>query len=144
MQAGFGAEDPPDWSEELSINEDWHDPIIAELDGRPVGYMEIIDPAREATHYWGDVEDNLRAIDIFVGNEADLGKGYGAQMMQLALTRCFTPPDVAAVIIDPLVSNNGAIRFYERLGFQHEGVREFYGNDCAVMRLTRDAWAARR
>lgn len=137
VQAGFGAEDPPDWEEELSINEDWHDPVIAEVDGRPVGYMEIIDPAREPTHYWGDVEDNLRAIDIFIGNAADLGKGYGAQMMRLALARCFTPPEITAVIIDPLVSNDDAIRFYERLGFRHNGVRNFYGNDCHVMRLER-------
>ena len=88
VQTGFGTEQPPDWREELSINEDWHDPVIAEVDGRPVGYMEIIDPAREATHYWGDIEPNLRAIDIFVADKADLGKGYGAEMMRLALERC--------------------------------------------------------
>ncbi len=142
VQAGFGAEDPPDWREELSIDEDWHDPVIAEVDGRPVGYMEIIDPAREATHYWGDVEANLRALDIFVGDENDLGKGYGAAMMRLALERCFAAPEVTAVIIDPLVSNVRAIRFYERLGFRHEDVREFDGNECAVMRLTRETWKA--
>ena len=144
VQAGFGDEEPPDWWEELSINEDWHDPVIAEIDGRPVGYMEIIDPAREATHYWGEVEDNLRAIDIFVADEADLGKGYGTAMMRLALARCFAAPDVAAVVIDPLVSNNRAIRFYERLGFRHDGVRDFDGNACAVMRLTRADWTAKK
>ena len=142
VQAGFGEEEPPDWEEELSINEDWHDPVIAELDGCPVGYMEIIDPAREATHYWGDVDENLRAIDIFVADESDLGKGYGAEMMRLALQRCFAAPEVTAIIIDPLLSNTNAIRFYERLGFQHDGVRDFHGNQCAVMRLTRADWTA--
>lgn len=141
VQAGFGAEGPPDWRDELSIEEDWHDPVIAEIGGRPVGYIEIIDPAREATHYWGGVDNNLRALDIFIGNEADLGKGYGAKMMRLALARCFAPGDVTAVIIDPLASNKGAIRFYERLGFQHEGVQKFDDNECAVMRLTRATWA---
>lgn len=143
VQAGFGTEDPPDWREELSINEDWHDPVIAEIDGRPIGYVEIIDPAREATHYWGDVEDNLRALDIFIGAAADLGKGYGGEMMRLALARCFAPPDVTAVIIDPLVSNKAAIRFYERLGFQHEGVQKFDDNECLVMRLERKEWECR-
>ena len=138
--AAFGEEAPPDWREELSINEDWHDPVIAEADGRPIGYIEIIDPAREDTHYWGDIENNLRALDIFIGEESDLGKGYGAQMMRLALDRCFAAPDVEAVVIDPLVSNKDAIRFYERLGFRHEGVRNFSGNDCAVMRLSRKDW----
>jgi aminoglycoside 6'-N-acetyltransferase len=143
VQAGFGAEDPPDWREELTINQDWHDPVIAEIDGRPIGYIEIIDPAREDTHYWGDVGNNLRALDIFIADEADLGKGYGTEMMRLALARCFAPPAVKAVIIDPLVSNTDAIRFYERLGFQHEGVRRFEGNDCAVMRLNRGSWERR-
>ncbi len=143
VQAGFGSEEPPDWREELTINEDWHDPVVAEIDGRPVGYIEIIDPAREETHYWGDVEDNLRALDIFVADEADLGKGYGGEMMRLALARCFASPNVKAVILDPLTDNKGAIRFYERLGFAHEGVQVFEGNECAVMRLTRETWAER-
>ena len=143
VQLGFGEEQPPNWIEELSINEDWHDPVIAEADGRPVGYVEIIDPAREATHYWGEVEDNLRAIDIFIADEKDLSKGYGAVIMRLALERCFAAPDVKAVVIDPLVSNKRAIRFYERLGFQHDGVRNFCGNDCAVMRLSRTVWLNR-
>ncbi len=143
VQAGFGEEDPPDWEEELAINEDWHDPVIAEVDGRPIGYMEIIDPAREETHYWGDVEDNLRALDIFVADERDLGKGYGAEMMRLALGRCFAAPEVKAVIIDPLVSNPRAIRFYERLGFAREQIQKFFGNECQVMRLTRGVWSSR-
>ncbi|MEM8771848.1 MAG: GNAT family N-acetyltransferase [Pseudomonadota bacterium] len=143
--AAFGTEEPPNWREELSIDEDWHDPVIAEIDGRPIGYMEIIDPAREATHYWGEIEPNLRAIDIFIADKSDLRKGYGRRMMALALARCFGSSRVTAVIIDPLASNRKAIRFYERLGFQHLGNR-FFGNDdndeneCAVMRLDRSAW----
>lgn len=142
VQAGFGEEEPPDWEEELSINQDWHDPVIAEIDGRPIGYIEIIDPAREETHYWGDVGANLRALDIFVANEGDLGKGYGAEMMRLALQRCFAAPEVKAVIIDPLASNTRAIKFYERLGFRGQGVQDFYGNNCLVMRLARADWEA--
>lgn len=142
VQAGYGAEAPPDWKEELSINEDWHDPVIAEIDGRPVGYAEIIDPAREASHYWGEIDDNLRAFDIFIADEADLGKGYGGEMMRLVLARCFAAPGVAAIIIDPLVSNTRAIRFYERFGFRHDGVQTFDDNECAVMRLTREDWRA--
>ncbi len=61
---------------------------MAEVDGRPIGFVQVIDPAREESHYWGDVPVDLRAIDIWIGEEADLGKGCGTQMMQLALARC--------------------------------------------------------
>ncbi|MEO1250816.1 MAG: GNAT family N-acetyltransferase [Pseudomonadota bacterium] len=144
VATAFGNEAPPNWAEELQIKADWHDPVIAEDDGRPIGYVEIIDPAREEGHYWGAVEENLRALDIFVADEADLGKGYGAEMMRLALARCFNEPRVKAVIIDPLASNTRAIRFYERLGFAHEAPRRFDdGNECAIMRMTREDWATR-
>ena len=42
---------------------------------------------------------------------------HGTAMMRLALWRCFADPAAAAVLLDPLVANEGAQRFYERLGF---------------------------
>lgn len=141
------ASDPNDdwqWEEELSRAPDWREQLIAELDGRPIGCIQIIDPAREESHYWGKVSANLRAIDIWIGEASDLGKGYGTQMMQLALVRCFSVPTVTAVLIDPLVSNTRAHRFYERLGFQKIERRRFGGEDCFVYRLSRDEWSRLR
>ena len=110
-----------DWETELLRTPDWREQLIAELDGRPIGVIQIIDPAREDSHYWGEISPNLRAnlraIDIWIGEVSELGKGYGTQMMRLALARCFAAPAVTAVLIDPLVSNVRAHRFYERLGF---------------------------
>ena len=83
----------------------------------PIGFVQIIDPAEEESHYWGDVPANLRAIDIWIGEEAYLGKGHGTEIMRLAIDRCFAPPEVTAIIIDPLVSNTRSHRFYQRLGF---------------------------
>ena len=51
--------------------------------------MQIIDPAEEETHYWGDVAAWLRAIDIWIGEEAFICRGFGAQVMGLALQMCF-------------------------------------------------------
>ena len=89
--------------------------MIAELNGRPIGFIQIIDPEREESHYWGDAAANLRAIDIWIGSETDLGKGYGTKMMALALARCFDNPSVSAVLVDPLASNTRSHRFYERI-----------------------------
>ena len=80
--------DPNDdweWETELVRRPPWREQLIAELDGRPLGFLQIIDPLEEETHYWGKVAPNLRAIDIWIGEAEDLGKGYGTQMMELAL-----------------------------------------------------------
>ncbi|MBX2861931.1 MAG: acetyltransferase [Leptolyngbyaceae cyanobacterium MAG.088] len=137
------ASDPDDdweWEKELDRSPDWREQLIAELDGRPIGVIQIIDPAREETHYWGDVPANLRAIDIWIGEASDLGKGYGTQMMQLALARCFAKPAVTAVLVDPLVSNTQAHRFYERLGFRQIERRQFGDDDCFVYQFRRTDW----
>ena len=78
-----------DWATELPRAVDWRELLIAEAGGRPIGFLQIIDPAREETHYWGEVEPNLRAVDIWIGEAADLGRGFGSEMMQLAIERCF-------------------------------------------------------
>lgn len=137
------AADPNDdwgWEQELSRQPDWREQLIAELDGRPIGFVQIIDPAREDSHYWGSVPDNLRAIDIWIGEAGDLGCGYGTRMMTLALQKCFAPPEVTAVLIDPLASNVRAHRFYERLGFRFVERRQFGDDDCFVYRLHRSDW----
>lgn len=142
------ASDPNDdweWESALADEPDWREQLMAELDdGRPIGFIQIIDPAREETHYWGDCEPSLRAIDIWIGDEADLGRGYGTEMMALALARCFAPDDVTAVIIDPLFENVRARKFYERLGFVFVERRMFGDDDTAVYRLSRAEWARRR
>jgi aminoglycoside 6'-N-acetyltransferase len=141
------ASDPNDdwgWEVELHRNPDWREQLIAEIDGRPIGFIQIIDPAREDSHYWGDVPANLRAIDIWIGEEADLGKGYGTKMMQLALARCFVHPAVMAVLVDPLENNTRAHRFYARLGFQFVERRRFGADDCCVYRLSRVDWERER
>ena len=137
------ASDPNDdwgWEVELDRNPEGREQLIAEIDGRPIGFIQIIDPALEDSNYWGDVETNLRAIDIWIGEAKDLGKGYGTQMMQLALKRCFIDPLVNAVLVDPLVSNTRAHRFYKRLGFQFVERRLFGNDDCFVYRLSRADW----
>ncbi|MBT9314575.1 GNAT family N-acetyltransferase [Leptothoe spongobia] len=130
-----------EWEIELLRTPDWREQLIAELDGRPIGFIQIIDPAREDSHYWGDISTNLRAIDIWIGEASDLGKGYGTQMMQLAFIRCFADLAVTAILIDPLASNIHAHRFYERLGFRFVERRAFGTDDCLVYRLSRDDWS---
>ena len=132
-----------DWEHELPRRPPWREFLIAELDGRPIGFIQIIDPAEEETRYWGDIGPNLRAIDIWIGEENDIGRGYGTVMMDLALERCFAPPDVTAVLLDPLVTNTRAHRFYEGVGFECIDRRTFGPDDCYIYRLHRRKWRQR-
>jgi aminoglycoside 6'-N-acetyltransferase len=137
--------DPQDdwgWETELGRQVDWREQLIAEVEGRPIGFIQIIDPAREDSHYWGEAPADLRAIDIWIGDARDLGRGHGTAMMRLALTRCFTDPVVRAVLIDPLASNVRTHRFYERLGFRFVERRQFGSDDCFVYRLDRADYTA--
>lgn len=137
------ASDPNDdwaWERELARSPPWREQLVAEVDGRPVGFVQIIDPAVEESAYWGEVPTGLRAIDVWIGDEADLGRGYGTRIMRLALARCFAAPEVQAVLIDPLEDNVRAHRFYERLGFRFVERRRFGLDDCFVYRLAREEW----
>jgi GMP synthase-like glutamine amidotransferase/RimJ/RimL family protein N-acetyltransferase len=114
--------------------------LIADVNGKPIGYLEIIDPALDEEHYWGDIEPNQRAIDLWIGEPEYIGKGYGTRMMELALARCFADHSVKAIVIDPLGTNTRAIRFYERLGFEFVERRQFGDDDCSVFQLTRSRY----
>ncbi|WP_339607673.1 GNAT family N-acetyltransferase [uncultured Roseivirga sp.] len=128
-----------DWNWEIELNRDpeWRDQLIAMLNEEPIGFIQIIDPHNEETHYWGDVGEGKRAIDIWIGEEEHLNKGYGTAMMQLAIERCFQSPDVESILIDPLKSNIKAHRFYEKLGFEFVEERAFYETACYVYELKR-------
>jgi aminoglycoside 6'-N-acetyltransferase len=140
VAAATGEDGAFNWEGELGRDPDWREMLIAEEGGRPVGFLQIIDPAEEETHYWGEIESGLRAIDIWIGEESDLGRGYGTGMMRLALERCFSDASVGAVLVDPLASNSRACRFYERLGFRSLGPRTFGNDACIVYRLELHAW----
>ncbi len=146
-QAHVIAASPEDewlWDIELARHPDWRAILIAERHqqqtrdkGRPIGCVQIIDPAREETHYWGSVPPHLRAIDIWIGEESDLGHGYGTAIMRLALGYCFKELEVCAVLVDPLAMNQRARHFYEKLGFQFVEYRHFECDYCAVYRFER-------
>lgn len=134
------ASDPNDdwnWETELQRTPAWREQLIAEVDGRPVGFVQIIDPEHEETQYWGPMPAGFRAVDIWLGEARDLGRGFGTRIMQQVLDRCFADPGVSEVLIDPLADNVRARRLYERLGFRPVGPRSFGADNCMVYHLTR-------
>lgn len=125
------------WEKELQRDPYWREQLIAEYEGRAIGFIQIIDPFHEEDHYWGDVEQDVRAIDIWIGEKDDLNKGFGTTMMLLAIEKCFAVPEVKKILIDPLKSNTKAHRFYERLGFKKIEERYFEDDLCVIYELKR-------
>lgn len=70
---GSDPNDDWNWESELGRDPDWREQLVAELDAQPIGFIQIIDPAREESHYWGDCPENLRAIDIWIGKNEVCG-----------------------------------------------------------------------
>lgn len=130
-------DDAWDWAEGLRQRPHWREQWIAELYGRPIGFMQVIDPAEEESGYWQPIGPGHRAIDIWIGPEDALGQGHGSAMMAWMLRRCFAASDVHTVLIDPLESNVRAHRFYQRLGFSPIGRRRLEGLDCLIHALDR-------
>jgi aminoglycoside 6'-N-acetyltransferase len=136
VQAAKG-DDDWGWQTELATPHAGRENLIADVAGRPVGFVQITDPALDDSHHWGELESGFRAVDIWIGAEDDLGKRYGTRMMEQALERCFADPAVNAVLIDPLAGNKHAIRFYQKFGFEFVERRQFGEADCSVYQLTR-------
>jgi aminoglycoside 6'-N-acetyltransferase len=126
-----------DWNWEIELHQKpaWREQLIAELKEEPIAMVQIIDPYLEETQYWGAVEKTKRAIDIWIGEEENLNRGYGTQIMNLAIERCFSDQEVDGILIDPLKSNTKAHRFYERLGFEFLEERTFTETVCYVYEL---------
>jgi aminoglycoside 6'-N-acetyltransferase len=114
--------------------------LIAELDGRPIGFIQITDLATDASHYWGPPQSGFKAIDIWIGEPDARGQGHGRAIMTQAIARCFADPAVHTILIDPIAANQDAIGFYRRMGFSFLELRRFGADDCAVHQLTRVDW----
>ncbi len=72
-------------------------------------------------------------LSIGIGEPAYQGQGYGLELMRLALHFAFGEINLRRVQLTVFAYNERAIRLYERLGFQQEGVfREFLIRDGKV------------
>jgi len=66
-------------------------------------------------------------MTVIIGEAGERGKGYGTQAARLLLDRAFGDLCMHRVAVGVVGFNEGAVRFWERLGFRREGVqREGY------------------
>ncbi len=96
-------------------------------------------------HVWRTAD-----ISIEVGDHKEWGKGYGSEIMQLLLDYGFGTLNLHRISLGVFDFNEQAIRFYERMGFQREGVmRDGYFcnhayHDVIMMSILEDEYRAGR
>ncbi len=130
----------PGWQWETELAVQWQEVWICEVDGCPIGVVVVLDAESEPTRYWGEVSPGTFAIDIWIGEPDALRRGYGTAMMTHAIERAFVDHHAHTILIDPLVTNLGAITFHRRLGLTDVGERRLGNDDCLVLRIERHDW----
>jgi ribosomal protein S18 acetylase RimI-like enzyme len=88
--------------------------FVAERDGRPVGYLMLTIGDGPAT--W-EVGDRVGEIETMAVLPAERSSGVGGALMDAALAAA-EAAGVEAIAVGVVHSNAGAIRFYERAGFE--------------------------
>ncbi|RWB20496.1 MAG: N-acetyltransferase [Mesorhizobium sp.] len=108
------------------------EPLIVELDGRPIAYLQSYDPHLEDDHPYADQPFGTLGIDLSIGPAELLGIGHGSAIVRQFVEELFEE-GAPRVIIDPHPDNGRAIRAYEKAGFRPIGRRQSEYGDVVLM-----------
>ena len=98
------------------------EPLIVELDGRPIGYLQSYDPHLEDDHPYQDQPFGTLGVDLSIGVPDLVGIGHGPAILGQFVEELFEE-GALRVIVDPDPRNKRAIRAYEKAGFRPIGER---------------------
>jgi aminoglycoside 6'-N-acetyltransferase len=101
---------------EAAMDEESTEPMIVELSGRPIAYVQTYDPHLEDDQPYQDQSFGTLGLDMIIGEETMVNKGHGSAIIK-ALTKMLFDEGVPRLIIDPDPVNLRAIRAYEKAGF---------------------------
>ncbi|MCV3206328.1 acetyltransferase [Mesorhizobium sp. YC-39] len=110
------------------------EPLIIELDGRPIGYLQSYDPHLEDGHPYSDQPFGTLGIDLSIGRPELVGRGHGSAIVRQFAEQLFEE-GAPRVIIDPDPANARAIRAYEKAGFRAIDRRQSEYGDVVLMAI---------
>lgn len=160
----IGRADPPTlarWLAQPHVERWWPDParalasiaghlddaaidcFVMVLDGREAGYLQSYSPHAWADHPFFDRPRGSRGLDMFIGEPALVGRGYGSRATRAFADRLFAA-GVPEALIDPHPDNKAAIRAYEKAGFTAYGERDTDWGRVVLMRLPNPALSGSR
>ena len=108
------------------------EPLIVELDGRPIAYLQSYDPHMEDDHPYADQPFGTLGIDLTIGPPELVGIGHGSAIVRQFVEELFEE-GAPRVVIDPHPDNGRAIRAYEKAGFRPIGRRHSQYGDVVLM-----------
>jgi diamine N-acetyltransferase len=89
--------------------------MICDLENNPIGLIDVFDL---------EPKDRRAALGILIVNEAERGKGYGAEVLTLICNYCFTHLELHQVYANVTQENLASIRLFERNKFEKVGVKK--------------------
>jgi aminoglycoside 6'-N-acetyltransferase len=93
------------------------EPLIVELDGRAIAYLQSYDPHMEDNHPYADQPFGTLGIDLSIGEPEFLGLGHGPAIVRQFAGALFGE-GAPRVVVDPDPANARAVRAYEKAGFR--------------------------
>lgn len=120
------------------------EPMLACLDGEPVGYVQVYRVLGADPQWWqSETDPGARGIDQFLANAAQLNQGLGSRMVREFVASIFADPAVTKVQTDPSPRNGRAIRAYEKAGFRRVGEVQTPDGPALLMLIERAEHGAR-
>ena len=110
-------------------------PMIVELQGQPIAYLQQYDPHMEKSHPYRDQPRGTLGLDLTIGRSELVGVGHGSAMLRRHADQLFGA-GAPRLIIDPHPDNSRAIRAYEKAGFRRIDERTL--KDGPVVLMARD------
>lgn len=128
--------DPVEAIEEIeaAIDDISTEPLIVELDGKPIAYLQNYDPHLEDGHPYQDQPTGTLGLDMSIGDPALVGKGHGSAIIRQFAGQLFDE-GAPRLIIDPDPANARAIRAYEKAGFRPFDTRTTQYGPALMMAL---------
>lgn len=98
-------------------------PFVILINDRPIGHIQYWDIyardqiEKDKKDYFTGEPEGTYGIDLFIGEEEYLGKGYGTKELLSFTKLLFEQYGAKKIVIDPSLDNKRAIRSYEKAGF---------------------------
>jgi aminoglycoside 6'-N-acetyltransferase len=121
-----------------AMDSDSTEPLVVELDGKPIGYVQSYDPHLEDDHPYQDQPFGTLGIDVTIGVPELVGIGHGSRLVR-AFVEILFEEGCPRVIIDPHPGNGRAIRAYEKAGFRRLGERTTPSGPALIMAIDAEA-----
>ena len=110
------------------------EPMIVELDGRPVGYVQIYELTEHAAEFGLDDGRGTWSLDLFVGEPELHGAGLGRRILRSVVEYLLHDRGARDVVIMPYPENERAVRSYTAAGFVAEAIVPDHEMHEGVMR----------